>query len=55
MKKWFFIAATFCSLLWTTLIIFAIVTGRFTALEGRSSGGPAPVLHLWSERDVRLF
>jgi len=48
MKKWFFlasfIAATFCSLFWTTLIIFAIVTGRFTTLGLRAVALVAPLL-----------
>jgi hypothetical protein len=48
MKKWFFlasfVAATFCSLFWTTLIIFAIVTGRFTALGVRAAALVAPLL-----------
>jgi len=48
MKKWFFlasfIAATFCSLFWATVIIFAIVTGRFTTLGVRAAALVAPLL-----------
>jgi hypothetical protein len=48
MKKWFFlasfIAAIFCSLFWTTLIIFVIVTGRFRSLGIRSVVLAAPLL-----------
>jgi hypothetical protein len=55
MKKWFFlasfIAATFCSLFWTTLIIFAIVTGRFTSLGVRAAALLAPSCSSFMERE----
>jgi hypothetical protein len=46
--KWFFlasfVAAIFCSLFWTSLIIFALVTGRLAAAGIRSVAIVAPLL-----------
>ena len=57
--KWFFfasfIAALFCSIFWTGVIIYAIAASRFVAMGFRGILILVPLPFLGSARDVAIF
>lgn len=55
--KWFFfagfVAALFCSVFWTSVIIFTIVTSRFRGMGLRAVAVLAPLLFfIWGAREM---
>ena len=55
--KWFFfagfIAALTCSVFWTAVVIFAIVTSKFRGMGLRAVGLLAPLLFfIWGAREM---
>jgi hypothetical protein len=58
--KWFFlvafIAALFCSIFWTGVIILSIATHRFAAMGMRGIYVPIPLLFfIWGARETFRF